>query len=144
MKTKSLIFTAILAVFALSGCTSVPIDPTPKQQVVANAVEDVISIGLVPVLTKNSSYLAAAKGVAVSIGSFSGSTITPDDVAAVLGKTQIAPEDAIVIAGIVNAAWDTYSRRYAQQVNSSVRPDVKLFLNAVSNGITRAIAAVPK
>jgi hypothetical protein len=49
-----------------------------------------------------------------------------------------------VIAGVVNAAWGTYVRRYSQQVNASVRPDVALFLGAVSRGILSACAAVPK
>ena len=68
----------------------------------------------------------------------------PADVDAVLAKCGVTGEDAAVIAGMVNAAWETYSLRYAQQVNASVRPDVKLFLSAISNGIRRAIAAVPK
>jgi hypothetical protein len=133
-----------LVLLVVIGCTSVPVDPTPKQQVVANAVEDTLSIGLVPIFTKNKSYIPAAQSVAVALGTFAGETITPADVDAFLVKTGIAKEDSEVVAGLVNAAWDTYSRRYAQQVNGSVRPDVKLFLAAVSNGINRAIAAVPK
>ncbi len=128
----------------LSACTSAPIDPTPKQQVVANAVEDTLSIGLVPVLTKNRTYIPAAAAVASSLGSFTGETITPEDVQAFLGKTNLSAEDRAELAGLVNAAWETYSLRYAQQVNASVRPDVKLFLSSVSNGIRRAISAVPK
>lgn len=146
MKTKTTLFTiaALVAAFALSACTSAPVDPTPRQQVIANAVEDALSIGLVPVLTKNRAYLPAAGAIAASLGSFGGTTISAADVDAVLAKTGLAPEDAAVVAGLVNAAWDTYSRRYAQQVSGSVRPDVKLFLSAVSSGINRAIAAVPK
>lgn len=144
MKNRTLIPIVALCAIFLSACSSVPVDPTPKQQVVANAVEDTLSIGLVPVLTKNRSYIPAASAIAVSLGSFSGSTIAPADVDAFLAKTGIQPEDAAIIAGLVNAAWDTYSRRYATQVNASVRPDVKLFLSAVSNGINRAISAVPK
>ena len=135
---------AITSVMFLAGCTSVPVDPTPKQQVVANAVEDTMAIGLVPVLTKNRDYIPAAAAVAGTLGSFSGDTISPADVDAVLAKCGVTGEDAAVIAGMVNAAWETYSLRYAQQVNASVRPDVKLFLSAISNGIRRAIAAVPK
>lgn len=144
MKNRILISLAVLGAALFSACTSVPVDPTPKQQVVANAVEDALSIGLVPVLTKNRSYVPAAAGVAASLGSFAGQTITPADVDAILAKTGIAPDDSAIVAGLVNAAWDTYSRRYAQQVNGSVRPDVKLFLSAVANGVNRAIAAVPK
>lgn len=138
----ALVAVALLA--ALPGCTSVPTDPTPKQQVIANAVEDALSIGLVPVLTKNPDYIAAANSVAAALGTFSGDTITPADVDAFLSKTGIAPSDAKVVAGIVNAAWATYEKRYAQQVNGSVRPDVKLFLAAVANGIRAAVAAVPR
>jgi len=142
MNTRILISIIALAFFA--GCTSVPVDPTPKQQVIANAVEDTMAIGLVPVLTKNRAYIPSAAAVAGTLGSFTGDTISPADVDAVLARCGVTGEDAAVIAGMVNAAWETYTLRYSQQVNASVRPDVKLFLSAISNGIRRAIAAVPK
>ena len=138
-----LISLAALSALAFSGCTSAPVAPTDKQQVIANAVEDAISIGLVPVLAKNSSYIPAAQGVAAALGTFDGSTLTPEDVSAFLGKTTLSPSDARTVAGIVNAAWATYTKRYGQQVSASVRPDVKLFLAAVSRGISSAIAATP-
>lgn len=144
MKTTTLL--AALCAFALVGCISqtTPVAPTSTQQTVANAVEDALAIGLVPVLTKNASYIGAARTVAAGLGSFSGDTITPADVNAFLAKVpSLDPQDAKVIAGVVNAAWATYAKRYATQVNASVRPDVKLFLAAVAEGITRAIAAVP-
>lgn len=141
------LFLAAIAFAGFSGCVSAtsPGAVTSTQQTVANAVEDAISIGLVPVLTKNPSYIGAAQTVAAGLGAFSSSTITPDDVSAFLAKVpQISPADARVIAGIVNAAWATYTKRYAQQVGANVRPDVKLFLDAVSNGIGAAVAATPK
>ena len=142
MKTTNLLLIALTLVMA--GCVSVPVDPTPKQQLVANAVEDILSVGLVPILSKNASYIPAAQAIAVSLGTFSGTTLTPADVNAFLAKTTLSPEDAKAVAGIVNAAYDVFQRRYAQQVGTSLRPDLKLFLQAVSNGINNAIAAVPK
>lgn len=133
----------LFSVLCFSACTTAPTAPTDKQTVIANAVEDTLSIGLVPVLTKNPSYIPAARGIAAALGSFGGDTLTPADVDAFLAKTALTPDDARVVAGIVNAAWSTYAKRYAQQVNSSVRPDVKLFLGAVANGINAAIAATP-
>ena len=131
--------------FLISACVSstAPL-PTATQETIANAVEDTISIGLVPVLTKNSGYLAAAQGVANALGSFSGTTLTAADVAAFLAKTTLTAEDQRTVAGIVNAAWAAYSRRYADRVGATVRPDVKLFLTAVANGINAAVAATPK
>jgi hypothetical protein len=143
----ALLFLFSIAFSAFGGCATLtnPGAVTSTQQTVANAVEDAISIGLVPVLTKNPSYIGAAQTVAAGLGAFSGSTITPADVNAFLAKVpQITPADARVIAGIVNAAWATYSKRYAQQVGANVRPDVKLFLDAVASGIGAAIAATPK
>lgn len=147
--THSILITTVLALFCLtiaacvsSGTASVP---TTQQQTIANAVEDAISIGLVPVLAKNPSYAAAAQTVAIALGSFSGTTITPADTDAFLAKVpQLSAQDRAAIAGIVNASWAVYSKRYADQVGASVRPDVKLFLSAVSNGISAAVAATPK
>lgn len=132
-------------VLVLSGCVSTSTTaPTAAQELIANAVEDAVSIGLVPVFTKNPSYLPAANTVALGLGSFAGDTISPDDVAAFLAKTSLAKEDQRIVAGVVNAAWQVYSKRYAQKVGASTRPDVKLFLAAVSNGIKSAVAATPR
>jgi len=152
MKTK--MFLQFFGAFALlnalclffAGCvssTATAPAPSDRQQLVANAVEDTLSVGLVPVLAKNRDYVAIAQSIAAALGTFSGDTLTAADVSAFLGKTNLAPEDATTIAALVNAAWDTYTRRYAQQVSANVRPDVKLFLGAVSSGIKRAIAALP-
>lgn len=144
MKIRSLLIcVALCALFA--GCASTPSTGTvtDKQTVIANAVEDTLSLGLVPVLVKNPDYVPVARSVAVALAAFDGATLTPADVEAFLAGTDLAPEDARTIAALVNAAWDTYARRYAQQVNATVRPDVKLFLGAVGNGITRALAALP-
>jgi len=128
----------------LGGCVSAPTQPSDRQLLLANAVEDVIAVGLVPVLAKNSSYLPLARSMAVVISTtFGGTTVREEDVAAILAKTSVSPEDARVITGLVMAAWDTYSRRYAEQVSSTVRPDVKLFVQAVANGINRAVAVTP-
>lgn len=137
----------MLGIAGFSGCVSggVPApQPTATQQTIADAIEDTLAVGLVPVLTKNASYLPAAQAVATALATFEGATITPADVDAVLAHTALAPEDARTVAGLVNAAWGTYSKRYAQQVGASVRPDVKLFLTAISNGINAAIAATPR
>lgn len=146
MKNRLLFTSALAAALLLSSCATSPTSGvvTDSKQQIANAVEDALGLGLVPVLVKNPSYVAAAQSVAAALGSFSGTTITPADVDAVLAKAKIAPEDARAIAGILNAAWTTYEKRYAQQVSAGVRPDVKLFLSAVSAGINAAIAAVPK
>jgi hypothetical protein len=130
--------------FGVNGCatTTTPGAVTSTQQTIANAVEDSISIGLVPVLSKNPSYIGAAKTVSAALGSFTGSTLTPDDVASFLTKVpQLSDADRQVIGGMVNAAWGVYVKRYAQQVNANVRPDVKLFLSAVANGIESATNA---
>ena len=139
------LFLAITAAcFSVAACvsTSTPA-PTATQQIVANAVEDAVSIGLVPVFTKNPSYVAAAQTVALGLGSFTGDTITPADVTAFLAKTPLTVADQRTVAGVVNAAWGIYVKRYAEKVGASTRPDVKLFLAAVSNGIKSAVAATP-
>lgn len=144
---RFVLFLLLLAFFGVfSGCSTAtsPGTVTPSQQLVANDVEDLISIGLVPVLTRNPSYIAAARTVAASLGTFSGDVVTPDDVSAVLAKVpQLSDADRQTIAGVVNAAWTVYVKRHSQQVNANIRPDVKLFLSAVSNGIIAAAAAVP-
>lgn len=136
-------FALCLALF-LVGCVSVtPTAPTAAQQTIANAVEDAISIGLVPVFTKNPSYAPAAAAVAAGLGSFTGDTITPADVAALLATTKLTPDDQRAVAGIVNAAWSVFAKRYAEKVGAATRPDVKLFLSAVANGIKAAVSATP-
>lgn len=146
MKIKLPLLLASLLAFALAGCVSstAPVSVTSTQQTIANAAEDAISIGLVPVLAKNPSYIGVAQAVALALGSFSGDTLTADDVNAFLAKTTLAPQDAQTVAGIVNAAWAVFEKRYAQQVGAATRPDVKLFLAAVSNGIKAAVAATPR
>lgn len=140
-------FTGVLyAAFILAlmaGCTSIPSDPTPKQQFIANAIEDTLSVGLVPVLSKNPTYLTEAKTVAAILSSFEGSDLSPEAIDAFVGRLKLAPEDVRAVTGLINAAWATYQKRYAEQIGKALRPDVKLFLGAVSRGITNAIAAVP-
>lgn len=131
----------------LAGCvaTSLPTTaPTATQQLVANAVEDAISVGLVPVFAKNPSYIAAANTVALGLGNFAGDTITSADVAAFLAKTTLTEADQRTVTGLVTATWQIYAKRYSQQVSTATRPDVKLFLAAVSNGIKAAAAATPQ
>lgn len=134
------------SVLCFSGCASAPNTGavTDRQVTIAAAVEDTLSLGLVPVLVKNPDYVPVARSIAAALAVADGATLTPGDVEAFLAGTSLAPEDARTIAALVNAAWDTYSRRYAQQVGASIRPDVKLFLGAVSNGLTRALAALPQ
>lgn len=141
----ALLFSAVGA-FALAACatTASPGTVTVSQQTWANATEDAIAIGLVPVFTRNPNYVASASAVAQALGSFGGTTLAPADVDAFIGKTTLSPADAKVVAGIVNAAWGVYVRRYQQGAAAAVRPDVTLFLNAVANGIMAAAAAVPK
>lgn len=145
IRTPSILAAAVVALScSFFGCTTAqPQAPTDSQQMIANAVEDTIAIGLVPVLTKNPGYLAAAAGVANALGSFTGTTLTPEDIAQFLAKTRLTEDDQRVVAGIVSAAWSTYEKRYAQRVSSVVRPDVKLFLAAVASGIHSAVAATP-
>ena len=147
MKTLSFFTVPILfALTCLVGCvtTPSPVAPTTTQQLVANAVEDAIAVGLVPVFTKNPSYLAAANTVALGLGSFAGDTLTPADVSAFLAKTSLTEDDQRIVAGVVTASWQIYAKRYSQQVSTATRPDVKLFLAAVSNGIKAAAAATPQ
>lgn len=134
-----------LLVLTVAACVS-PASPgavTTSQQMVANGVEDLIAIGLVPVLTKNPGYLQEARFVATAIGDFKGDSLSPEVVAAFLDRTSIKPEDARTVAALVNSAWAIYARRYSGKVDASVRPDVKLFLSAISRGINAAVAAVP-
>lgn len=129
----------------IAACTSSPVaDPTPRQQIIAGAVEDILAVGLVPVFAKNPAYVPEARAISTALAVSTATTLAPDDIAAALAKTSLKPEDARVVAGVVAAAWETYQRRYAEQVSKSLRPDVKLFLAAVAAGIDRAIAATPK
>lgn len=130
----------------LAACSTLknPGEVTSTQQTIANAVTDALSIGLVPILSRNSTYIPAAQTVAGALGSFKGTTITPEYVDAFLAKTNLTAEDRKAVAGVVNAAWGVYVRRYQQVVGGNLRPDVALFLSAVSDGILAACAAVPK
>lgn len=135
------------AVFLLlTACTTptAPAVPTERAQLIAAAVEDVLAIGLVPVLVKNPAYAAEARLAATLINSATAATLTPAGLEATVARLRLAPEDARALSGLLAAAWDTYQRRYAAQVGASLRPDVRLFLGAVSAGIDRAIAATPK
>lgn len=138
MKTIILALTLFVA-----GCASTG-SITPRTQLAAHAVEDALSVGLVPVLAKNPSYVPAARTVAAALGAFSGATLTPEDVDAFLAKTGLPGDDARTVAALVNATWATFQRRYAAEVGANVRPDVKVFLEAVSTGILNAVAAVPR
>jgi hypothetical protein len=128
----------------LPGCTTTPTAPTDRQVMVANTIEDVIAIGLVPVFTKNPAYIPEARAISAALAVSTATTLAPDDIAAALAKTRLTPEDARMVAAVVASAWDSYQRRYAEQVSKTVRPDVALFLRSVSAGIDRAIAATPK
>lgn len=134
-----------ILLLGMYGCASTATAPAPssRQQVIADAVEDTLSIGLVPVLSKNPSYIPTARSISAALAAFTGDTITPADISALLDKTNLAPEDRDAVAGLVNAAWATYCKRYAQGVNANLRPDVRLFLGAVKNGIDSAVAALP-
>lgn len=129
-----------------SGCATLqhPGAVQPWQQTAADATESAIGIGLVPVLSHNPSYIQAAQSVGVALGTFSGDTLTPEEIHAFVAKVPLAEADAKTVEGVVNAAWAVYSKKWAQQVGANVRPDVKLFLGAVANGIETAVAAVPK
>ena len=142
MKTL-LALLALALLTTLTGCVGTATAPTPIQLSLASAVEDAISIGLVPVLSKNPGYAPAASAVAAALGSFAGDTLTPDDVRAFLAKTSLTPDDQRVVAGIVNAAWSVFTKRYAERVGAATRPDVKLFLAAVADGIKSAVSATP-
>lgn len=149
MKPRFCVSLALLALSAsFTGCVSGSMSPTApvadRQIAIANAVEDTLAIGMVPVLVNNPDYIEVAAGVSAALSSFSGETITPMQVQAFLSQTKLKPEDARAIAAIVNTTWDTFSRRYAQQVTANVRPDVKLFISAVRQGLNRALAAVPQ
>lgn len=134
------------AVFMLTACTTptAPAVPTERAQLIAAAVEDVLAIGLVPVLVKNPAYAAEARLAATLLNSLTAATLTPAGLEATVARLRLAPEDARALSGLLAAAWDTYQRRYAAQVGASLRPDVRLFLGAVSAGIDRAIAATPQ
>lgn len=139
---RSILF--FVAILAVSGCTSAPMTPSARQEFIASAVEDSLSLGLVPVLIRNPSYIPVAKATAATLASFSGSTISADDIKAFVGKTGLPPDDAKTIVALVSAAWATYERRYQAPGAPTIRPDVTLFLNAVSRGILNAVAAVPR
>jgi hypothetical protein len=139
MKTILLILCLLLV-----GCTTTPTTPSAQQVLVANAVEDALSVGLVPVLAKNPAYAAEAKTAAALLRAFDKTAFVSADVEALFtGRLKVAPDDARLIVALISASWDVYQRRYREQVGQ-VRPDVQLFARAVANGIDRAVAAVPK
>ena len=140
----------LLSLLALTGCTSVPATaPTATETTVASAVDDAVSVGLVPVLAKNPAYIPAAQALGAGLSTFAGDTLTPADVhaflsAAVAKGLALSPSDQATVEAVINAAWSRYAKNYQSTVTASVRPDVKLFLAAVADGITTACAAVPK
>jgi len=132
----------LLTILGVAACTTTaPVAPTLTQVAIANAVEDAISIGLAPVLSKNPDYRQAATALAATLGTFTGDTITPADLNAVLAKTSLSAADQKAVSGIVSAAWQVFAKRYAERVSASTRPDVKIFLAAVSEGIKAAVTA---
>lgn len=145
MKPHPFACLVLLGILCVAGCvsTTMPTAPTATQQTIANAVEDAISIGLVPVFTKNPRYAPAAEILAAGLGNFAGDTVAPKDVAAFLAMTELSTDDQRAVAGIVNAAWSVFAKRYVEKVGAATRPDVKLFLAAVANGIKSAVAATP-
>jgi hypothetical protein len=139
----------LLALLALTGCTTAPVDPTSSQQLAAGAVEDVITLALTPVLAKNPDYLPGIQAVANSLATFSGATLSPADTNGMLllaakSSPILTPDLQKQIAAEINAAWGIYAKKYQVIANGSIRPDVKLFVAAVANGINAAIAAQPK
>lgn len=148
MKTRIIaLYLSALCALLVSGCvtSSNPGAVTSTQQTVADIAETTVSIGLVPVFVKNPSYIPAAQTVAAALASVTGDSITPEGVDAFLAKVpQLSPADRQTIAGVVNAAWTAYAKRYQTQVNANTRPDVKLFLTAIANGVVTAAASVPK
>ena len=142
--------TALLLCLSLTfaGCVSTGVTPTPdatsqKLVIAASLTEDTIAMLLPPVLSKNPGYIDAAKGISAACAAFSGEAITVDSVVAVLIKSGVSDADSKLVAGIVIAAWESYDKHYKEALGVSVRPDVKLFLKAVSRGVDRAITYVP-
>jgi hypothetical protein len=134
---------ALVASGFLPSCTTTPTAPSAQQILVANAVEDALSVGLVPVLANNPAIVPEVAAAAKLLRAATAATFTPADVDGLVARLKLSPADARLVAGLLNAAWSTYQRRYAEQVGQ-VRPDVALFTRAVANGIERAVAAVPK
>ena len=133
---------------AFSGCVTngvAPVTDTTSQKLViaASITEDTIAMLLPPILSKNPGYIDAAKGISAACSAFSGEAITVDSVIVVLVKSGVSEADSKLVAGVVIAAWESYDRHYKEALGVSVRPDVKLFLKAVSRGVDRAVTYVP-
>jgi hypothetical protein len=140
----SILFFSLFAV----GCVSTGVvpanDPTSQKLVIAASItEDTLAMLLPPVLSKNPGYIDAAKGIAAACAAFTGDAITVDSVVAVLVKSGVSDADSKLVAGIVIAAWESYDKHYKDALGVAVRPDVKLFLQAVSRGVERAVTYVP-
>jgi len=142
---KSFTHFILIAALTLTGCVMTPGSgvATTREQRIADIAEDTLAIGLVPILTNNPGYLEAARGIAVVAATFTGDTLSAEAVYAVLIKFGVTDDDARIVAGIITVAWESYTRRYQNEVGVSVRPDVKVFLKAVAAGISRAVASVP-
>ena len=136
---------AMLCFSALTGCVNTPGTGTvtPAKEIWAQATTDALSVGLVPVFSKNPAYIESASAFANALLVFNGSVST-SDLTALVDQCKFAPEDRKVIVGTIHAAWNVYTTRYAQATTASLRPDLRLFLNAVAVGVLNAAGAVPK
>ncbi len=140
-----LLLSAAFCALAFVGCTTTPMPVTSQQQLIANGVDDAISIGLVPVLVKNANYIGAANALADALGAFSGATFTSADTDAMIAAAKakgyaFSPTDEKAVVATINAAWARYAKNYQSMANNAIRPDVKLFIGAVADGIHNAAA----
>jgi hypothetical protein len=129
----------LLALALTQGCT-IGAQPTGPA-VWANATEDAVSIGLVPVFANNPAYVPVARSIAAALGTFEGGTLTNEDIAAFIAKTSLAEKDRKTVSALVTAAWGIYARRYQEGANAGTPPDAKLFIAAVARGINAAADA---
>lgn len=149
MKPPFRLISAALVAFTFSfvaGCTTVPVPVTSGQQLAAQSVDDALSVVLVPVLVKNSTYIPAAAAVADALGAVSGDQFTPADTDGVLSAAKrkgyaFSADDERMIRATINAAWDRYAKNYQTTIGAGVRPDVKLFASAAADGIRSAAQA---
>lgn len=154
MKTRNLVFALAAALLALAftGCvsnTAPAVEPTSSQQLAASAVEDGLTVFLAPVLANNPDYVLAAQAVADGLATFSGTTLTAGDVTGILDAagrktSRLTPEMKQQLAAEINVLWGIYVRKYQKIADGNIRPDVKLFLGAIANGINAAVAAQPR
>jgi len=142
---------ALFALCFLPGCVSSTSTgvPTSSEQSWANGVGDFLSLGLAPVLANNPDYIPAAQALGATLGTFTGDTLTPDNVAALVAtaaaKAQgFSVKDQKTVTALINAAWARYAKNYQGNANAAIRPDVKLFLAAAADGIAAAVAATPR